>query len=295
MLSNPRLFFGVHSVAFYSRLDGTFYGILKVLQSSSLQLSGTLVPLKGGSNKWPWAVEEGPISSQLNLKFSQYEDFVYQLFGGATPTEGGADALGAASTLTNVFGSSCKQSTTGVASVSVITGSEGDLKYGKYVLKVITTTTVQVYCSTDADFGAGTAKQYASDILALSATNFTITSGADTVLTGFGLKLTGGSGAIAMTVGDTASFEVKPKNTANSILLLGAVESVFPEFGAMVYGKKRNGELVEVDCPRVKGEGVPLNFDEDKWSQADVKAMVMFDAVLNYAARIRTVIRTSAT
>jgi hypothetical protein len=106
MLSQPRTIFGVHSFAPYNRADGTFYGILKVLGSSSLAFSGSMVNLMGGSSKYPWSVEEGAINAQLNLKVREYPDFLFQLFGGSTVTEGSADSLGGVSTLTNKNGTS---------------------------------------------------------------------------------------------------------------------------------------------------------------------------------------------
>jgi hypothetical protein len=294
VLSQPRTIFGVHSFAPYSRTDGMFYGILKVLGSSSLAFSGSMVNLMGGSSKYPWSVEEGAINAQLNLKVREYPDFLFQLFGGSTVTEGSADTLGGVSTLTNKNGTSLMHATTGIASVGVKSGSEADLKFGKYVVKVITSTTVQVYLSTDADFGRGTQKTFATDALAIASANFTITSGGGTDLTGFGLTLTGGSGTIGMTVGDTATFEVRPKNTANASFTLGGVSSIFPEFGAIVMAKKQGtGQMCELDLPRVKGEGVPLGFDENKFSEADIKCTVMYDATLDYVARGRFITPTT--
>lgn len=293
-LSAPRGIYGVHSFTPYSRTDGTPYGILKVLAGSSLSFSGSMVPLNGGSAKYPWAYEEGQISSQLNLKTREYPDFLIQLFGGATPTENGADASGAVTTLTNKLGTSVMQATTGIASVLAISGSETDLKFGKYVIKVITITTVQIYCMSDIDFARGTAEILATDSLALASTNYTITSGAVTNITGWGFKLTGGSGSIGMTVGDTATFQVRPKNTANMSSTIGGVTSVFPTFGAIMYGKKQgDGRMFEIDCPNLKGEGVPFNFDENKWSEADIKCGVMYDASIDGVALVRAITPTT--
>ena len=288
MLSGPRGIFGIHSVAPYYRNDGTFYGTLRVLTSAGISFSGKVVPLMGGSNKYPWGVEEGEISSQLSLKFSECPDFVFTLFMGATPTDNAADTLGAASTLTNKLGTSVMQATTGIASVAIISGSEGDLKFGKYVVKAISPTTVQIYGSTDEDFARGTPGTFASDLLALSGTAFTITASTATPITGFGFKFTGGSGTIGMTTGDTATFEIRPKGTtASMIMTVGAMSSTFPEFGAVIYAKKRSNELFEVDVPRVKGEGMPLGLSKDKWVESDVKANIMYDATLDYVARYR--------
>lgn len=288
-LSQPRSFFGIHSITPYSRNDGTFYGMLRVLASGGISFAGKVVPLTGGSNKYPWAVEEGEISAQLSMKFSEYPDFVYTLFMGATPTDNMADALGACSTATNKQGTSVVQATTGISAVSIISGSEGDLKFGKYVIKAITATTIQVYVSTDEDLARGTVETLAADGNAISSSTFTVTASADTQFTGWGLKVHGGSGSIAMTIGDTATFEVRPKTNSSVIWQVGAMSSTFPEFGCLIYAKKRSNEMFEIDCPRVKGEGAPMGLAKDKWAEADVKANLMYDATLDYVARFRYV------
>lgn len=288
MLSQPRTIFGIHSFTPYSRTNGLPYGTLKVLQSSSLSFQGSLVQLNGGSNPYPWAVEPGKISSQLSLKTSEYPNFIFQLFGGSTPSDNAAETAGNCSALTNVYGTSLMNATTGVASVSVLSGSEADLKFGKYVVKALSATTVQVYCMTDVDFNSGTAKNFADDNLAIASTAFTIVASTATNLTGFGLKLTGGSGTIGMTTGDTATFEVRPINTLSTVFTIGAVASQYPEFGAILMAKRSgDGVLFEVDVPRVKGEGVPIGMDEDKFSSADIKCLVLHDTTLDYVARFR--------
>src|SRR5260221_5810222 len=128
-LSAPRLFFGVHAWTPYSRTNGVPYGTVKVLKSSSLTLNAALVDLLGGSSKYPWASEVGPITSELALKANQYEDFLFTLFLGFTPTANGAYATGNVSALTNVNGTSIFKATTGIASIAVKSGSDADLKF----------------------------------------------------------------------------------------------------------------------------------------------------------------------
>jgi hypothetical protein len=294
VLSNPRGIFGVHSVSPYSLVDGSFYGTLKVVKSASLNFSGSTIPLKGGSNKSPWAVEEGEINCGLSLKVGEYPDFLFKLFQGLTVTENSPDASGNVSTLTNKLNSSVMHATTGIASVLAISGSEGDLKFGKYVVIAASATTVNVYAASDVDFQRGTSGVFQGDALTLVAAAVTITASAATNITGFGFKLTGGSGTIGMTTGDSATFEVRPKNTASLSGVLGQSGAVFPEFGAIIMAKKRgNGEMVEIDAYRCKGEGFPINFDENKWSEADIKVQLMYDSVQNGYARIRAVTPTT--
>jgi hypothetical protein len=294
MLSNPRGIFGVHSVTPYSRVDGTPYGTLKVVKSASLNFSGATIPLRGGSAKGPWAVEEGDINAGLSLKVGEFPDFLFTLFQGLTPTENSADASGNVSTLTNKKGTSVMNATTGIASALAISGSETDLKFTKYLVVAKTATTVNVYGMSDADFQRGTAGVFAADDLSLIAANVTITSGAVTNITGFGFKLTGGSGTIGMTANDTATFEVRPKNTANMSGILGAVGRDLPGIWRHHHGEeaghRRDGRNRRIP---LQGEGFPVNFEENKWAEADIKVQLMYDAALDGYAKIRTVTPTT--
>ena len=71
-LSSPRAFFGIHSVSPYSRTDGSFFGELRVLESSSISLSGETIDLLGGSSKFPWESADGSITAEMSLAFSEY-------------------------------------------------------------------------------------------------------------------------------------------------------------------------------------------------------------------------------
>lgn len=280
-LSTPRLLFGVHSWTPYSRITGLPYGTIKVLKSSSLSLTSTLVELMGGSSKYSWAVEDGPIAAELNVKGSQYEDFMFTLFLGFAPTDGSSEPTGAVSTLANKNGTTCQKATTGIASVAVHSGSDSDLKFGKYVVKVVSATTVDVYIKSDIDLGRGVDGTIQDSLLKITASALTIvTSGALTNIPNFGLDLVGGSGTIGMTIGDTATFDVLPDNTANASVNIGSsTGTVFPEFGSICMAQKRGTqELTELDVYRCKGAGMPIGFDMNAWSEYDIKIKCMYDS-----------------
>lgn len=293
-LGSPRNLFGIHSVAPYSKTDGTPYGILKVLGSSSLALSADLVKLTGGSNRYPWAVEDGLVSAEVSLKVKEFPDFLFTLFLGKAPTANSAETSGNVSTITDLYGTSTVDASTGIASVSAIaTTGPANLKFGRYLVKVVTSTTVDVYCLSDVDFLRGTDAEYTGDALKTHASQ-TITSGADTNLTTLGVKLTGGSGTIGMTVGDTATFEVRPINTASITARIGVSGDTNPEFGMVCVTQKRgNGQMFEVDLFRCKGAGLPLGFDEFKWAEADIKVEALYDSTKNGVFDIRHVTPTS--
>lgn len=277
-LSDIRSVFGIHSVTPYSRVDGTPYGILKVLKDSTISLAGDLIELLGGANKYPWQIESGKIVADMSLKFHEYPDFVYTLFFGVTPSANTAESNGNISTLTNFKGTSVMQATTGIASISLTSGHKADLKFGRYVLVAASSTTVDVYCYSDVDFGRGTAVNYLTDALKVLSAQ-TVVSGSATSLTGLGLDINGGSGTIGMTTGDTATFDVRPVNTGNSSVNVGSPTNVIPEFGALIIAQKQGqGALFEIDAYRVKASGVPFGFAEKAFSEIDVKAKLLYDS-----------------
>ena len=294
-LSQPRSFFGVHSVSPYNRSTGEFYGILKVLGGSSISLSGENIELLGGSSKYAWAVEDGKIDSELSLKTREYPDFLFELFLGKAPTAGSAEAAGNASTVTNKYGTSVVNATTGITSTLTV-GTAADLKFGKYVIKAASTTTVDVYFSSDEDLARGTNGTYQSDLLKITASPLTVTAATPTAITGFGISFTGGSGTIGLTAGDTATFQVRPINTKYMTVTIGsASDTVFPEFGCIVMSQKRgSGEMFEIDAVRCKGSGLPVGFNEKAWSEAEIKAKCLYDSSQDAVLIIRHVTPVTA-
>lgn len=289
-LSDPRTIFGVHSVSPYSRTTGEFYGILRVLGGSSLSLSGELIKLNGGSAKYPWAVEDGLITAEMSLKIKEYPSFLFTLFLGKAPTDVTTpDTDGTVSTVTNKNGTSIVAST-GLASVSAIpTTGPANLKFGKYVAKYASATTLAIYASSNIDFARGTDEDYDDDLL-LVATTAAITTGGNTDVASLGLRFVGGAGTIAFVAGDTATFEVQPPFTKSMSVSIGSNSDVFPEFGAILLAKKRgNLEMFEIDAHRCKGVGLPIGFEENAWSEAEVKVECFYDSTLDRVFSVRHV------
>lgn len=294
-LSAPRSIFGIHSVSPYRRNDGTFYGELRVLENSSIGLTSELISLQGGSNKFDWSTEVGAMTAEMTLSFSEYPDFVFELFGGNVPTSNAAEALGSVTTLTDKLGT-VVDATTGIASVDIIASSEADLKFGKYVVKVISSTTVDVYYSSDADIGRGANGEYQTDDLKITVSALTVPGTGGTVtIPNFGLELTGGSGTVDFTtagaVGDTATFEVRPQNSGSMDVTIGQLsDQNFPEFGAIVMAAKQgDGQMVEIDALRCKAAGLPIGLARNAYSPAEVTVKLMYDSVLDGVFKMRHV------
>lgn len=292
-LSNPRPIFGIHSVSPYNRTDGTFYGILKVLEGSSLNLSGALVKLEGGSQKYPWAVESGANNAEVSLKIGEYPDFVYQLFLGVAPVSATSDTAGTISTPANFKGTSVIAAT-GIATVTVTpTTGAADLKFGKYVIKAASPTTVDVYLSTDIDFARGTVGTFQNDLLKITPTPLTITATTGTVVPGYGLTITGGAGTIGMTAGDTATFSVLPPSNKSMAVTVGAPTDTFPEFGMIAMAQRTgNKQMTELDIFRCKGAGMPIGMAMNAFSKSDIKVEAFYDSVQGGVFRERWIEET---
>lgn len=288
-LSTPRSVFGVHSVAPYSRSTGLFYGIMKILDGSSLSLAAEQVDLQGGSNKYPWASEDGYSSAELSLKVGQMDDFVIELFLGKAPTATTGETSGNCSTAANKYGSSMIAAT-GLASVSVLSASKANLKFGKYVIVATGATGFDIYMSSDIDHARGTDVSYSSDTLKVGSVAG-VATGANSDVADLGLRFTGGASATAFVTGDTATFEIRPVNSKSSVVKIGAAADVFPEFGAIIMAQKRSSdELVELDAYRCKASGMPIAFEAKAWNKPEVKAKLLYDSAQDALFGIRATV-----
>lgn len=287
-LSDPRIVYGVHSVTPYNRTTGEFYGTAKVLGGSSVSLSGELNSLFGGSARFPWAIEDSTISSEITLRVKSYESFLFEIFLGKAPTDNSSDPAGAVSTITDFFGGTIADAATGVASVTVIpTTGAANLKFTKYVVKATSDDDLNIYAASDIDFAHGTAETFDSDAL-LVATVAIGDSGATTDVASLGLRFTAGSGTTAFTIGHTATFEVKPPSSKSMEVVVGGTADVFPEMGLVMYSKRRgNGEMFEIEVYKAKGIGMPIGLEENAFSEAEINVQAYYDSTQNGIMKIR--------
>lgn len=291
-LGNPRILYGVHSISPYSRTDGTPYGILKVIGSANIALSSDLEQLYAGSNKFAWAAENKTVATDLTCKVKAYPGFLFSLFLGATVTDAGADATGTISTPANKYGSTVINGTTGLATITIDSGGNGNLKFGKYVLKATSEDDLNIYLLSDIDIARGTDASYTDDTL-LVGTVAIADSGGTTDVADLGLTFTGGSGTVAFTIGDTATFQVLPPSSASSSIVVGKSTDTFPNFGALLLAQKRaTGEMFEIDAHNCVGGGLPINFEENAFSQPELKMTCLYDSSLDRVFTIRHIVPT---
>lgn len=290
MGETQRIIYGVHQFTPYSRVTRLPFGTARILGEASFTPSGELNELFGGSNRFAWAVEDGNITGEIAFKAKQIEDFMFEVFGGKKPTTIAAEALGAiGEALTNKKGVSVLDAVTGIASVSLKAGETANVKTGLYVVKAVSATTVDVFAPTDVDFARGVDKVYEDNLTKITAAPLTIVAATPVEVPGFGVELTGGSGAIALVTDDTATYEVRAPNAGGMEVTIGGTNDVYPEFGALLVAQQRsNFELFIVDALRCKAIGVPIPMGEKAFAEHEFTARIFYDPVLNAVAKFRS-------
>lgn len=287
-LSAPQTIFGIHQLTAYNICSGIPYGTAQVIGSVELASTGELISLNGGSSKYPWKVERGLITTEVSLTLREYPPFLYDLLLGKAPTQSAAEPAGSVSAIENVNGTSLVDATTGVASIAV--SSAIDVKYSEYLVEAVSATEVDVYAYTNVDFAQGADAAYENDLLKINATPLTITTSGTTAITNFGLEFTGGSGAIAMTIGDTARFTAKPINTGSTDVVIGSSTELFKDFGLMLAAQRAgDGAMQFLDLYRVSGSGMPIVMTENAFSEMQTTVTAYRDTTRNGVFAVKTI------
>lgn len=292
MQTAPRNLFGIHSILLYRLSDGKPYGpALKVLSSGGIDLPADFEDLTGGSEKFVLASEPKTITPEMKITTKDYADYLYEIFMGATVTQNVAELTGNVSGLANFKGTSVFDPTTGIASVAAKAGSEANLKFGRVLIIQKSATTINFVYSSDINLNEGDDVSIQNDEGELLAADVTVPGvGATVDVLELGLTITGGSGAIAFATGDTAEFEVRRINEGSTIIDIGDSNTAFPEFGAYIYAQKRgSGEMFEIQCYRCIGAGMPHNFEEKVFAQAELTVKVLKDFAKDRVMRIRAI------
>lgn len=274
-----RYIFGIHSFTPYNLTTGKPYGILKVIGGGNMELTGETEDLFGGSSKYAYASEQTQIGATATMNVKSYDDFLMELFLGGTVTSIAAAANGEVRNFANFKGTSVSDATTGIASVGITSGDEGDAKFGRYVAVVESGgTDISLYLMTDVDFARGTAGSYTDSALLIESGITIPDSGGTVASANYGITFTGGSGTVAMTEGDSAVFDVLPAHSGGSEITIGSENSTFPNFGAFLVAQKRsNGQIFQIQAYNCVGSGMPFPLQEKAWMVSDLTMKLLRD------------------
>ncbi len=289
--SDPRNVFGIHSILPYRRSNYLPYGLLRVVQGGEISLTGESIDLYGGSSRFPWASEAGDLESEFQFTCSEYPNFLFELFLGASITTTSTDSTGSTTAIANVLGTSMFSGTTGLATVLPTVGDESDLKYGRYVVKGVSASTFDIYVQANIDQNKGTDTVFINDSMKVTTTPLTMgNTSATVVVADLGLTFTGGSGTIAFTIDDTAYFDVLPIHTGRVKVDVGQASTVFPEFGArMAAAKRATGEIFEVHAYRANGFGMPIGLTRNEWAEPELTMKLLRDSTVDLVFTIEMV------
>ena len=281
VLSAPQCLFGVHSVTAYDPDTRLPFGTAKVVGSVNFANAGEIVDLVGGSNPYPFKKEAGLIDASGTFVFREYPDWAFEAFLGKAATTNAAESGGSVDTIANRKGTSAVAAT-GLLSIGVESGQETNVKSTRYVVKVVSATTVDVYALSDADFAVGDDLTFQDDTLKITASALTIATGAAVTIPNTGLELTGGGGAIAMTTGDTASFISRAINTGSTEVIIGSNTQSFIDIGLVFHGQRqKDGTIFSIDIFRALAIGMPFNFTEKAFADVEIAFGGQFDNTRN--------------
>jgi len=284
-LSAPRVVFGIHSATFYNPLSGLPYGTLRVLGNGTFSMTGTTIELRGGSNRFPWSIQDGNIDAKIDITTREYPDFMMELFLGKAPTAVVSDATGDVNGFVNMFGTSIKNGTNGISAIAPSIGNEASLKFGKLILKAVSANTFDIYGISNVDFARGTDVDFQNDLLKINAAPITAVAGAVTVAS-LGLEFTV-IGIPAFIINDTAVLDVLPIHIGASSAVVGGLADVFPEFGCILLCQQLgSGEMVEIDVFKAKAIGANLGAAEKAFSETPISAKAYFDSAKNGICKI---------
>jgi len=285
VLSRNQSVFGIHSITAYNPDTFVPFGTAKVTGAVTFNQTGESIPLIGGSNLNPWEVENGTIDSSGTMTFKEIPDWLYEAFMGNAAVTNSAEPLAGLESIVNLNGTSTVAAT-GIASVDIIAASETDVKTGIYMVLVVSATTVDVYGLTDVDFGTGTNLNFVDDSLKITAAPLTIVTATPVTIPSLGLELTGGAGAIGMTIGDTAFFDARAINTGSTTATIGISNSQFVDTGLVFAAQRKgNSEIFLLDVLRTKVAGVPFPFEEKAWMNSEVNFTAFYDTTRNAVFR----------
>lgn len=269
-----RSFFSIGGAVCYDITTKLPLGKVDIASASSLELTGELVPLKGGPNQYDWGVAKGYIESKITLNCKEKPTFLYRLaLGVDAVTE--AQAEGAIKNIANIEG-------TALQGDDVITGvtilDKDDLKFGRYVIRAVSATTFDVYLSTNIDQRRGMPLTFAdNNLLKINSDPYTLAADTNVEIASAGLSLTLAASADFDTAGVTAGdafefFVVPPTAEFNEILVSNRTEDV--TFGMYLYTESQdNGRAMMIDVFNCKMLGMTHAFAEKAWDETELNVM----------------------
>lgn len=271
---------GIHDVRFFSRTDWSSIAHFRVLGDVNIEMSAEFAELKGGSNLFVWDSAISAFNPKVSIVCREMSADIVSALADGNVTEYAADANGDVLFEANVSGSTIYDATTGIATITALSGSESNLKEGWYVAAYSAAAKVKIYALSSAGFSQGTDITYDNDD-GYTGDDITITTGGNTDITDLGLRFTGGSGAIAFTSGHSMKFYVQKIHGGAYTATLGEQPMTFPEMGCIISSEDNAGTIYNMLLYRVKAAGMSFPFKEKGYGEYTINMSVMYDSAQN--------------
>jgi hypothetical protein len=274
-MSDIKYSFGVKALIFYNRTNFKPVGVFRVISSVEFAREIEQLPLTGGHHNGAWAVEAGEPTNTLTATLMQFPDFAFtELDSGVLTTTLSEDTSGFIGSIANKLGSSVFNATTGIASVSITATKGAELPLGRVVAVAASATTVDLYLLGDVASGG----LPVTNELTLLQAGVTIADSAATVdISGYGITITSGSGTVAMTIGDTAFFKVRPANSKTTEIVMPDDASIKILGCILVYPKNSQKQQKIVDFPKVAVAGIPFSANTREFAEFELTATPLYD------------------
>lgn len=274
--------YGIKAIVLNDRNTGKPYGRYRVLGGAELNVSADKVTLMGGANRWPWATEWGAYGdAEITMTVREYPEFGFRYLAQGSSVITSAETAGNISTLTNKNGTSVFAASAGIANVNVVGGSESALKTGRFVTEAVGTGTIDVY------YIGSQYDSFENDTLKITSVPLAIAAGASTVLTGWGIAFSGGSGSINLTVGDTMYFDVRKVNAGAEVITVGRASESVTEFEAWLMAEdQKTGDQFRIWIPKCSASGLPVSMTEKEMSETEITLSIDYDNTADAAYKV---------
>jgi hypothetical protein len=288
MSDNVNYLFGAKALIVYDRCSFAPLGIFRAISTMEFTREVEGVLLSAGHYNGPFAVESGEPANAFSGTVMEFPNFAYTALDNATQVDTlGEDSTGFVGAIANKNGTSIANATTGIASVSIISGSESIVPFSKAIVVKGTAVPneVDVYLVGDT----ATGQIPVSNELTLLAEGVVIPDAAGTVdLAAYGLRFTAGSGTMALTDGDTAYFESRPANSKTTKITMADKSDIKNVGMLFVWPKTADGKQTIADFPKVAVGGSSFNGNTRAFAEMELTGTPLIDIDSNNELFVKT-------
>ena len=258
--------YGIHSMILTDYKTHEPVSYLKAIGSANLELSGESTQLEGGSALYPLDSEIVKISSKTSFTAREYPLSAMEQMLGGTKEVFAANPAGQIVDKMNLVGESGD-----ALEIELAAGASKKLKGGEYVFLFTAANKGRLYAM--SDIGGGSFED--PEKLDIAGEISFPSTGDELEEYGITLSLKSNPAPVE---GDSCRFRIIEPGKTGEKLKVGALSSTFQEFSALVYAQKRGtGNIVYIELFRVKVYGMPISFEEKKFSEWQVDMELLYD------------------